>query len=193
MRPQNRVFRLFGVVIVTLCPAGSTQPVAASGVAALGAAATQIVSVILLTNVTRRVPAPPEGGGPEAAGLGDEDRAAAARGEACLVARAAVCPAAVAVVTAPDAAADAAADAVPLANVPAPRRAHPAASVTTLSIADVASTRGSQAGRRVSFPPNITSILPCMRSLPYRRLAAAPRHNRNFGNFRYLARRDGVS
>jgi len=36
VRPQNRVFRLFGVLIVTLRPAGSTQPVAASGVAGLG-------------------------------------------------------------------------------------------------------------------------------------------------------------
>ena len=69
MRPQNRVFRLFGVVIVTLCPTGSTQPVAASGVLAFGAAATQIVCRIRLTNVTRRrEPAAPEGGGSEAAG-----------------------------------------------------------------------------------------------------------------------------
>ena len=73
VRPQKRVFRLFGVVIVTLCPAGSTQPVAASGVFALGAAATQIVCAIWLTNVTRRRspagwPAAPEGGGSGAAG-----------------------------------------------------------------------------------------------------------------------------
>src|ERR1700753_3538454 len=54
VRPQKRVFRLFGVVIVTLCPGGRTQPVAASGVLALGAAATQIVWAIWLTNVTRR-------------------------------------------------------------------------------------------------------------------------------------------
>jgi hypothetical protein len=44
VRLQKRVFRLFGVVIVMLCPAGSTQPVAASGVFALGAAGTQIVA-----------------------------------------------------------------------------------------------------------------------------------------------------
>src|SRR5580692_8166887 len=73
VRPQKRVFRLFGVVIVTLCPAGSTQPVAASGVVALGAAATQIVCAMSLTNVTRRWspagwPAAPEGGGLGAAG-----------------------------------------------------------------------------------------------------------------------------
>src|SRR6516225_42391 len=73
VRPQKRVFRLFGVVIVTLCPAGSTQPVAASGVLALGAAATQIVCDIWLTNVTRRWlpdrwPAASVGGGAEAAG-----------------------------------------------------------------------------------------------------------------------------
>src|ERR1700733_10282466 len=82
VRPQKRVFRLFGVVMVTLCPAGSTQPVAASGVLALGAAATQIVCDIRLTNVTRRWfpdgwpaddwPAAPEGGGPEAAGSAGE-------------------------------------------------------------------------------------------------------------------------
>ena len=54
VRPHKRVFRLFGVVIVTLCPAGSIQPVAASGVLALGAAAIQIVCDIWLTNVTRR-------------------------------------------------------------------------------------------------------------------------------------------
>jgi hypothetical protein len=67
------VFRLFGVVIVTLCLAGSTHPVAASGVFAFGAAATQMVCDIWLTNVTRRWsladwPAAPEGGGSEAAG-----------------------------------------------------------------------------------------------------------------------------
>jgi hypothetical protein len=45
---------LFGVLIVTLRPGRSTQPVAASGVLAFGAAATQIVCDILLTNVTRR-------------------------------------------------------------------------------------------------------------------------------------------
>jgi hypothetical protein len=54
VRPQNRVFRLFGAVIVTLWPAGSTQPVADSGELALGAAATQIVSAMWLVKVTRR-------------------------------------------------------------------------------------------------------------------------------------------
>src|SRR5580700_1912933 len=73
VRPQKRVFRLFGVVIVTLRPAGSTQPVAASGVLAFGAAATQMVCAIWLTNVTRRWPAAPVGGGSEAAGsVGEE-------------------------------------------------------------------------------------------------------------------------
>src|SRR6202161_159391 len=79
VRPQSRVFRLFGVVMVTLCPAGSTQPVAASGVAELGAAATQIVCDIRLTNVTRRrEPAGPEGGGSEAAGAEEAEEAEAA-------------------------------------------------------------------------------------------------------------------
>ena len=65
--------QVLGVVIVTLCRAGSSQPVAVSGVFALGAAATQIVCVIWLTNVTRRWPpagwpTAPEGGGTGAAG-----------------------------------------------------------------------------------------------------------------------------
>lgn len=38
VRPQKRVFRLSGAVMVTLWPAGSTQPVAESGEVALGAA-----------------------------------------------------------------------------------------------------------------------------------------------------------
>jgi hypothetical protein len=64
---------LFGVVIVTLCPAGVTQSVAASGVFAFGAAATQMVCDIWSTNVTQRWsptgrPAAPEGGCSEAAG-----------------------------------------------------------------------------------------------------------------------------
>jgi hypothetical protein len=63
---------------VTLCPAGSTQPVAASGEVALGAAATQIVCDILLTNVTRRWPAAPAEGGTEAAGSVGEAAARAA-------------------------------------------------------------------------------------------------------------------
>ena len=88
VRPQNRVFRLFGVVMVTLCPAGSTQPVAASGVLGLGAAATQIVCDIWLTNVTRRrlaggggAPAAggPRGGGSEAAGAAEAAPLAADR------------------------------------------------------------------------------------------------------------------
>jgi hypothetical protein len=58
---------LFGVLIVTLCPAGSTQPVAESGDVALGAAATQIVSAIRFTNVTKRWSAAPEGVGEGAA------------------------------------------------------------------------------------------------------------------------------
>jgi hypothetical protein len=54
VRPQNRVLRLLGVLIVTLWPGRSTQPVAASGVLGFGAAATQIVCDSLLTNVTAR-------------------------------------------------------------------------------------------------------------------------------------------
>jgi hypothetical protein len=42
--------------MVTLCPTGRTQPVAASGCLASGAAAAQIVWVVLLTNVTSRAP-----------------------------------------------------------------------------------------------------------------------------------------
>src|ERR1700721_3611 len=83
VRPQNRVLRLFGVVMVTLCPAASTQPVAASGVAGLGAAATQTVCDILLTNVTRRrEPAAPEGGGSEAAGAEEAEDVGVAEGVA---------------------------------------------------------------------------------------------------------------
>src|ERR1700743_602524 len=67
VRPQNRVLRLFGVVIVTLWPTGRNQPVAVSGVVALGAAATQMVCAVLFTKVTRRWPAAPDGGGAEAA------------------------------------------------------------------------------------------------------------------------------
>jgi hypothetical protein len=75
VRPQNRVFRLFGVLIVTLFPGGSTQPLAASGVLGLGAAATQMVSFVRLTNVTSRrlEPAAPEGSGLGAAGAAGED------------------------------------------------------------------------------------------------------------------------
>ena len=43
--------------MLTLWPAGSTQPVAASGCAASGEAATQIVCDTRLTNVTTRPPA----------------------------------------------------------------------------------------------------------------------------------------
>src|ERR1700742_3429677 len=43
--------------MLTLCPAGSTQPVAASGWALSGEAATQIVCVILFSKVTTRLPA----------------------------------------------------------------------------------------------------------------------------------------
>ena len=86
VRPQNRLFQCSGTVIVTLCPTGRTQPVAASGCLASGAAATQIVWLVLLTNVTSR--APPDAAGPAVAELavvgpaagpdrvGDADKAA---------------------------------------------------------------------------------------------------------------------
>jgi len=45
-----------GTVIVTLRPARSTHPVARSGWAASGEAATQIVWCTALTKVTRRLP-----------------------------------------------------------------------------------------------------------------------------------------
>jgi hypothetical protein len=83
----------------------------------------------------------------------------------------------------------------PAAPVPfAPRAAHPAVSVTTLTIAAAARAPGSQAGRRLPFPRNVTSILPaCVRSR-YRRPASPRSDNRNFfRNFRYLARPSGVS
>ena len=70
--------------MVTLWPAGSTQPVAESGEVALGAAATQMVSAMWLTNVTRRWPAAPEGGGgsTEAAGsVGEGDASGAVLAE----------------------------------------------------------------------------------------------------------------
>jgi hypothetical protein len=56
VRPQNRPFQWSGKVIVTLRPAGSTQPVTASGWAGFCAAATQIVWLTLLTNVASRDP-----------------------------------------------------------------------------------------------------------------------------------------
>src|ERR1700761_2837031 len=43
--------------MLTLCPAGSTQPVAASGWALSGEAATQIVCVILFAKAPPRLPA----------------------------------------------------------------------------------------------------------------------------------------
>src|ERR1700761_1690422 len=49
--------------MLTLCPAGRTQPVAASGCAASGEAATQIVCDTRLTNVTTRLPAGATTGG----------------------------------------------------------------------------------------------------------------------------------
>ena len=70
--------------MVTLCPAGSTQPVADSGEAALGAAATQIVCDIRLTKVTRRWSAAPVGGGPEAAESVGESGGTVLAGDPCL-------------------------------------------------------------------------------------------------------------
>src|SRR5580692_5933557 len=187
VRPQNRVFRLFGVVIVTLCPAGSTHPVAASGVLGLGAAATQIVCDIWLTNVTRRrEPAAPEGGGSEAAGaeeagedgLGGGILASVGVAEwalwalgVCVAAFGAVAPSAAADAAADDARCPPAAAAVPgLFASTVPRAAQPAVSMMALSSTEVVmSARDHRARRRLlfrlPFRPNITSILPaCIRS-----------------------------
>jgi hypothetical protein len=174
---------LFGVVMVTLCPAGSTQPVAASGVAALGAAATQIVCDIWLTNVTRRrEPAAPEGGGSEAAGAGDGEEDGLGEGILASVgvaeralgvgvaALTAVAPAST-VDGVPDAArCPPAAAAVPALF--APSAAQPAVSMMALSSAEVVmSARDHRARRRLPFRlpfrPNITSVLPaCIGSVP---------------------------
>src|ERR1700761_343144 len=51
-------------MMLTLCPTGSTQPVAASGCALSGEAATQIVWDTRLTNVTTRLPAGATTAGP---------------------------------------------------------------------------------------------------------------------------------
>ena len=135
--------------MVTLCPAGSTQPVAASGVAGLGAAATQIVCDILLTNVTRRrEPAAPEGGGSEAAGAEEADDAGVAEGirasvgateralgdgvrAAVFAAFAAVAPPSTDAAAADDGRCPPAAAAVPAPF--APRAAQPAVSMMALS------------------------------------------------------------
>src|SRR5712691_677272 len=57
VRPQNRPFQCFGTVMVRVCPGLSVQPVRASGCAGFCAAATQMVWLTRLTNVTRWAPA----------------------------------------------------------------------------------------------------------------------------------------
>jgi hypothetical protein len=143
------------VRIVTLCPAGSTQPVAASGVLGFGAAATQIVCRVLLTNVTRRVlePAAPEGGGAGAAG-------------AC---------------------ADAAARAVTVV-MPLPGPAHAVTASTVISAAAIAAGR-----QRLTHLPILMGVLPHVSAFTSETPGAAPDNRNRFGNFRYLARRRGVS
>ena len=182
MRPQNRVFRLFGVVMVTLCPAGSTQPVAASGVAGLGAAATQMVCDILLTNVTRRrEPAAPEGGGSEAAGAEEAEDAGVAEGIrasvgateralgdgvraavfAAFAAFAAVAPPATDAAAADDGRCPPAAAAVPAPF--APRAAQPAVSMMALSsAAAVVGAPDQRALRRSTVPAEHHQRPPCV-------------------------------
>jgi hypothetical protein len=175
VRPQNRVFRLFGVLMVTLCPGRSTQPVAASGVLGLGAAATQIVCDISLTNVTRRrVPLA------AAAPAGEAVTGEAAMGEAAMgevsaesgcgdrdagppVIRTTVGAAAGA--TALSAAVSPPARCVALA--PPSGAAQPAATVTAASTAAVPtalviSALVNRPGRRLPFEPNITGVLPAL-------------------------------
>jgi hypothetical protein len=146
----------------------------------LGAAATQIVSDILLTNVTRRrEPAAPEGGGSEAAGAEEGEDFGVAEGIRASVGVAeralGVCVAAFAAFAAvapPSTAAAAAAvgRCPPAAAVPAlfaPRAAQPAVSMMALSSAAVVSAPDHRARRRLPFRPNITSILPaCIGSVP---------------------------
>jgi hypothetical protein len=162
---------LFGVLMVTLRPGRSTQPVAASGVLGLGAAATQIVCDISLTNVTRR-----RGPLAAAAVTGEAAIAGAAIAEASAesgrgdrdagapVIRTTVGAAAVA--TAASAAVSLPARGAPLA--PPSGAAQPAATVTAASTAAVPTARVISAlvnrpGRRLPFPPNITGILPALR------------------------------
>jgi hypothetical protein len=186
---------LFGVVIVTLCPAGSTQPVASSGEVALGAAATQMVCDMSLTNVTSRRspdgwPAAPEGGGSEAAGT-VEEVAPVAAGAGCVPVAdadvgsrasvgAAVRGAAAARFVADAAAAGAVEPAVAVAvtrpGPPAalvPNAAQPAVKVTAASAAASANARAGQVCRlalprfpRPARTPSATGTLP----LPIRSL-----------------------
>jgi hypothetical protein len=158
--------------MVTLCPAGSTQPVAASGEVALGAAATQMVCDIRLVKVTRRLdPAAPEGGGSEAAGAGEEGAAevglaegirasvgATERGLADGVRDAAVVPPAPAAAAAVDGRWPPADAAGPVLF--APSAAQPAVSVMTPSSTAVVVARDNRARRRLPFRPTITSVLP---------------------------------
>jgi hypothetical protein len=180
VRPQNRVFRLFGVLMVMLCPGRSTQPVAARGVLGLGAAATQIVCDISLTNVTRRrVPLAAAAVTGEAV-MGEAVTGEAVMGEAVTgeasaesgfgdrdagppvirttVGAAAGATAVSAVVSPP---------ARCVALAPPSGAAQPAATVTAASTAAVPtalviSALVNRPGRRLPFPPNITGILPAL-------------------------------
>jgi hypothetical protein len=159
----------------------------------LGAAATQIVCDILLTNVTRRrEPAAPEGGGSEAAGAEEADEAeglgvadgifasvgVAELGDGLRVAFAAASPPPPTADEADAAAADARCP--PAATVPAPpalvapSAAQPAVSVTApTSTAAFVSAPDHRARRRLPFRPNITSVLPaCIGSVPETRSRA---------------------
>ena len=183
VRPQNRVFRLFGVLMVTLWPGRSIQPVAASGVLGLGAAATQIVCDISLTKVTRRrgalattegcEPAPPaeddsESASPEAE-LGADAVVEDAIGDAAPESGSGASDAGAPVIrtTAGAAAATGALFARWVALGPPTGAAQPAAAATATSTAAAPAALAISAlvdrpGRRLPFPPNITGILPAL-------------------------------
>jgi hypothetical protein len=205
---------LFGVVIVTLCPAGSTQPVAASGVLALGAAATQIVCDIRLTNVTRRWspagcppagwPAAAEEGGSAAAGTVGEwvadgrvcvavAVAAPGCGDAGLPAVRAVAGPAdpVPVVAAAVCVTTAVARSCPPGAL-GPRPAQPAVNVTAASVAAHAIARACQAQRLLLLPfprlPRPACQPNLTRVLPAQVLAPVPETVRVPPDNRFLCR-----
>jgi hypothetical protein len=152
VRPQNRPFQLFGTVIVTLCPAGSTQPVAASGALVSGEAATQMVWLTWLTKVTRRsVPVADGADDDEAGGWADGVGAWVVRvgvgraGEADVAAERLVAGARVIVIAL--ALVAEAAGAGPSAAVVAGGTAEQAAAITAVATAAAASA--SRAGQRL--------------------------------------------
>jgi len=120
-----------------------------------------------LTNVTKREPAAPEGGGSETAGAeGDFEDATRAS-----VGRLAVCKAV--------AAAEASAAAIP-------RPVGLLAAVAAVPLAD-ALARCPRLRRAPCLLPNATDVPPCTRLLPTRRPASLPPDNRNRGrNFCYF-------